>query len=333
MARDLRTLDDRWRFTDAAGRSVALYDVTADVTGGLALLKPDPACEARVLGVLGRSQTHWDFELYAFSVRPNSVRLLVGVADLPVKADLLAFGLSGISREIKGLRGWFASVFGRRNDAIQITDDAHALRVARELLAAGTDDHLVRHPSDEPYPSWAPWALRGATPWGTWTDRTALGEARRRGRPVDAADFSTRYPVRLSRLPALRHLTDAEHQGFWDDVATDIARVARVRRKKAGRRLLGAEHARRLDPLTRLTPGPRRPRPLAWGSPAVVAAHREAYLERRRRYRLATAAHRAAQAGGHTQAVCWPTGTLAPLFARARGGRPAQPRRPGLAAR
>ncbi|MCB9547102.1 MAG: hypothetical protein H6706_14815 [Myxococcales bacterium] len=305
MARKLRFLDDRCLFAGQDG-PLTVWDITTPVIDGLCLFAPGVDLARIVLGVLAAAQRKWRFEIYAFSFMSTHWHLQAGFVDLTDKADVMCFINGNIARKVNGLRGRSGPLFERRNTAIQVLNDAECLDRFAYILGQGTQAFVVRHPEEDPFVSANPALLRGERLLGEWA-----------GEPCE---------VRLSRLPVLRDLDDDAHRAQLWALADDIARGCRVRRKKAGRRLQGAESARRLDPFTRIKVRENTPAPVVHGTKAQEAAWRIAYASARTAYTAARIAFQAWLSDPESPLLRWPPCTLPPAWPRA-------PRIDGTAAR
>ena len=282
-----------------------LWDITTPVLDGLYLLRPDEDCRSIIYGVIGRALARWPFDVYAFHAMSTHWHLLAAFPDLRIKARVMRFLNGEIARRINRLRGRTGPLFARRHQAIQVLSDAHALDRIKYLLSQGTKAFVVRHPAEDPFACANAALLLGRPLRGRWH-----GE----GETVD-------YTVELSPLPALAHLTRTEYRAALRQLADDVAREQRPRRKKAGRRLMGPERARTVDPWTRQTPGPRTPAPVVHGTEAQEAGWREAYGRARDAYTEASIAFRAWQADQAKVMIPWPPATLPPAFAESEMAR------------
>ena len=67
------------KWLDSKGRAIAIAEVTARTLMGMFLLKPTPQNTDLILGVLGRAQAVFDFELYMYAFLSNHGSYLIGV--------------------------------------------------------------------------------------------------------------------------------------------------------------------------------------------------------------------------------------------------------------
>ncbi|MCB9549311.1 MAG: transposase [Myxococcales bacterium] len=299
MPRNLRfDHDDYVVLGRRSGQWTTLSDITTPVINGRYFLRPDEQVADIILGVLGRAQARWPFDIYGFHVMSTHWHLLAGFTSGRQRARVMRFVNGEIARRINRLLGRRGPLFERRYACIQVLSDAHALERLRYLMSQATKAFVVRHPDDDPFVCSTPHHLRGLPLRGTWRGRGG----------------STRYTVEISPLPGLAALSIAEQRATCWQLADDIARRERQHRKKAGRRLQGAAAARTIDPWTRQPVSPRTPAPVVHGTPAQEADWRAAYGRARRAYTEATIAFRAWQADQATPLIPWPPGTVPPHF-------------------
>ena len=279
-----------------SGLPTTLSDITTSVLNGLYLLRPDEATLDIIYGVLGRAQARWAFDVYAFHVMSTHWHLLGGFVSARQRARVMRFVNGEIARRINRLRGRTGPLFERRYASIQVLSDAHALDRVGYIMSQGTKAFVVGHPAEDPFACSTPTLLEGRTLYGTWRSRAG----------------TKRYAIDISPLPSLAHLSPRDQRATLRALADDIARAERPRRKKAGRRLMGAERARTIDPMTRQTHRPRTPAPVVHGTRAQEAAWREAYGRARDAYTEATIAFRAWQADQTAPMIPWPPCTVPP---------------------
>jgi len=115
---------------------------------------------------------------------------------------------------------------------------------------------------------------------GIWHDRTAYGEARRRGERVSLEDFAEREIVTLSTLPCWQGLSPEEIRKRIVYLLDSIERQHAERRRVEGKGVLGAKAVRRRHPHSKPEKLKRSPAPrfhaatkAAWQ--ALADAYRE----------------------------------------------------------
>jgi hypothetical protein len=106
---------------------------------------------------------------------------------------------------------------------------------------------------------------------GTWHDRTAEFNPRRRGEHVIPGTFATRYHVHLSPLPTWRGLSPARHRAACADLIAAIEAETRTERADS-KRMWEAIASSPSDPHDRPVQSDNRPAPLAHASTERAAA-------------------------------------------------------------
>ncbi|MCA9528071.1 MAG: transposase, partial [Myxococcales bacterium] len=190
-----------------SGAPTTVYDITTPVLDGQYLLRPDESV-GLILGVLGRAAARWSFDIYAFHVMSTHWHLLAGFQSLRQRARVMRFVNGEIARRINRLRGRRGPLFERRYTAIQVLSDEHALDRLTYIMAQGTKAFVVGHPDDDPFACSTPHHLHGTPLRGTW----------------HGGDGPVVYPVEISPLPGLAHLSPAARQQTMRQLADDIAR-------------------------------------------------------------------------------------------------------------
>jgi len=84
----------------------ALVDITCRTIHSRYLLRPDPALNEVVLGVLGRAQRLHPVEISAFFVASSHYHLLAWVPDAECMADFMGYFQTNVAREVGRLRKW-----------------------------------------------------------------------------------------------------------------------------------------------------------------------------------------------------------------------------------
>jgi hypothetical protein len=148
----------RLRFVPEGG---ALVEVTCRAQQGRLLLLPSPELNDIVLGVLGHAQRLYPVRLCAYVFLANHFHLLLDVDDQQLSLFMGYFN-SNLAREIARRTGWEDKDWGRRYQALPVSDE-EAAQVARlECLPPGRiawylggrhlgAQHLKRGSSEEVY--------------------------------------------------------------------------------------------------------------------------------------------------------------------------------------
>ncbi|MEA2603873.1 MAG: REP-associated tyrosine transposase [Acidobacteriota bacterium] len=118
-------------------------EVTTRTLQGRLLLRPSPELNELVVGVLGRAQRLYEVEIKAFAWVSNHFHLLVWAKTAKQLADFMAYLNSNTAREVARLTGWTEKVWGRRYQAIPVSEEEEA-QVARlaYILGHGCKENL-----------------------------------------------------------------------------------------------------------------------------------------------------------------------------------------------
>ena len=123
---------------------------------------------------------------------------------------------------------------------------------------------------------------------GLWYDRTALYEARRRGKRLDLDDVAEAETVTLSPIPCWQGLSEDELRERLAALVETIERENAERRRAEGKSILGVKAVRRQDPQECPKKLKRSP------APRFHAATKEAWRHLRDAYNRFAAAFREA---------------------------------------
>jgi hypothetical protein len=242
---------------------MSVVEVTTRTLQGRLLLTPSPATNDAVLGILGRAQHLTGMNIHYVAVMSNHIHLLLRPKDAAHLARFMAMVNANIAREAGRLVGWEDKFWGRRYQAIVVSDEPEAqLSRLRYLLAQGVKEGLVAHPLDWPGVTAARALVEGAPMAGTWVDRTGIFEARRRRKvgdqEIDLCSFHKIYDVAISPLPCVEHLLDAQRRELVAGLIDEIAEASRSARQIAGEGVAGRETVLKKNPheTTRLAKSP-----------------------------------------------------------------------------
>jgi hypothetical protein len=109
------------RYVPAPG---TLVEVTTRTIQGRLLLRPTPATNQAVLGVLGRAQQIYGMVVHLAVVLSNHYHLLLAPTDAEQLAAFMGFVNSNIARELGRLVDWKEKFWGRRYQGIVISDES-----------------------------------------------------------------------------------------------------------------------------------------------------------------------------------------------------------------
>ncbi len=243
--------DESKKWNDSKGRPIAIAEVTVSVIMRMFLLKPTPRNTELILGVIGRAQAKYDFEIYAYAFLSNHGSYLIGVRSAEHMSDIKCYIHSNVAREVLRSRDcqWNGSFYGRPARSILVLTDENILDRIRYICANSTKEHLVTHPCKWPGAHSARALCSGNNDTGLWIDRTATSEKARkhtgkRGRPPVVM---TTYEVKLSKVPPLAHMTDKEYRDAMTTMCDDIAAEAAEERRLTGKRVMGIKRIMRFS--------------------------------------------------------------------------------------
>jgi REP element-mobilizing transposase RayT len=296
----------RLRFIPDGG---ALVEVTARALHSRLLLRPRPELNAILIGTLARAKRRHKVRVCFFVCVSNHMHLLLWTEDARELAQFMGYFLSKLAREVGRLTGWKEKIFGRRYQAIVISEEEAAqVERLRYGLAHGAKEDLVERPRDWPGAHAVRALLEGEILEGLWFDRTQEYLARRRGETFDRLQYATRETLELDPLPCWGDLTPERRRARAAALVEDIESEAAARRRRTGVKPLGVAAVLSQDPLEKLKKTKKSP------APAFHAASRAVRRSLWDAYSLFVAAYRAAaeklRAG--VRDVVFPPGSFPP---------------------
>ena len=307
------------------------YHVISKLFQGLCLLVPTKELNDILLGVIARAQARWpDVKLYAYAILSNHLHLMLQghPQQLP---HFIGFIKREITRRCAPLVGWSGDTMWSRAYVSTALPTAEAqLHCLRYILGQGVKEGLVERPEAWPGPHCAHHFWGEGPVSGVWLDGTRYGKAlykerlkpAERRRPVDKARYTTRYTVRLDRLPVWAGLSEEEVASELEVMRSEV--VEEGIRLRGGRRALGVAGVMRQE-RRRARPVPRPPwwegrrRMVCWSKPG--SAETRAYVERYWSFQWAFREASKAYLGGD-ETVEFPEGAFKPPVygARSRAG-------------
>jgi REP element-mobilizing transposase RayT len=268
----------------------ALVEVTTRTVHGRFLLRPSPDVNDLILGIIGRAQFLFSVRIHAFVVLSNHWHGLLSVDDAAQLAAFLGFVNGNIAREIGRLHDWRHRFWARRYRAIVVSDETAAVGRLCYILQNGCQEGLVDRPRVWPGLSCVGALTKGQELRGTWHDRTAEYNARRRGEHVAPGQFATEYQVHLSHLPPWRNLSQANHRAACADLIAKIERETRAECAESRWVSVGRERILTQHPHDRPLSSDTSPAPLVHASSRKVSiAFRRAYFAFVDAFRVAAA--------------------------------------------
>jgi len=210
--------------------SGAMVEITSRTIQRRLLLKPTEELTGAILGILGRALAMYDVQLHAFAFVSNHFHLLASPADGEQLAAFVGYVKSQISREAGRLYDWPGTLWDRRYTSINVVDEGAQVGRLRYILAHGAKEGLVASPLMWPGAHCAQALVHGDPIIGTWTDRTALYDARRHarrlGHEIDEHEYQAQYLVNLAPLPCWRGFTALERRRRCAELVDEIEREA-----------------------------------------------------------------------------------------------------------
>lgn len=299
----------------------ALVEVTCRTVQGRLLLRPSPLLREVVLGVLGRAQRLYNVELHAFVFLSNHFHLLVTATNALQLARFMGFVNSNVAREAGRLHGWREKFWGRRYQAIVVSDEERAqVERLRYVIAHGVKEGLVGSPLEWPGAHTVRALLHGEPLEGRWFDRTAEYEFRRRGRVPGPRDFATTEIVKLSPLPCWKGLAEEVRRRMVKCLVRSVEEEAVAERKQLLEAPLGSARVQGQHPHTQPQRSKKSPAPLIHAATrAVRRAFRDAYHSFVVAYRQAST-----QLLGGDRGAIFPVGSFPPALAWVGGLAPPQ---------
>ncbi len=296
-----------------------LVEVTCRTIQERHLLRPSPALNEIVVGILGRAQRRTGLPIHTFAFMSNHYHLLVSPESAQQLARFMSYLNGNLAKEAGRLHGWKHRFWSRRYQAIPVTlEESVQVARLRYLLAQGCQEGLVRSPLDWPGAHSARALLKGGALCGVWFDRTREYEARRQGRQPGERDFGDDEEVHLSPLPCWATLAEEQRRELVREIIQEIEGEAESARKVEQRGVAGERVVSSQDPHSCPARPKRSPAPLVH---SATRAARQAFVAA---YRLFVQAFRAAaerlRAGDF--AASFPEGSFPPAlpFVPARAG-------------
>jgi hypothetical protein len=245
----------------------SLVEVTSRTIQGRLLLRPSRQVNDIILGVIGRALALFDVKVCALAVLSNHFHALLLPADAAELARFMAHIKRNISKELGRLHHWPGPLWDRRYRAIVIADEASQVERLRYIFEQGTKEGLVARPDAWPGVHCVDALVDGTPMSGTWLDRSAMYEARRRSsRDIERSAFECVYPVHLSPLPCWRGLPETERQARCAIMVAQIEEQYAAINEALERQPVGAAFVLAQDPHGQPRSSDRSPAPLVHAS-------------------------------------------------------------------
>jgi hypothetical protein len=264
------------RFVPEGG---ALVEVTLRTIQSRLLLRPGPAVNEIILGVLGRAQRLYGVACYSVVFLSNHWHALLWVEDALQLSRFMQHVDGNLSAEIgrKELHDWQGTMWSRRYQAIVVSgEEAAQVERLRYHLAHGVKEGLVDRVKRWPGVHFAKSLLGGKPLKGLWFNRTEEFAARNRGEDFGRLKYAEEEELVLSQLPCWADLTPEQYRERIAELVEEIEQEARADREARGVEPLGAEAILRQDPHTCPNQTKKSSAPLYH---AATKAAREAFWE------------------------------------------------------
>jgi hypothetical protein len=255
----------------------SLVEVTVRILQSQFLLRPSPALNEIVGGVLGRAQAEVPVRCHAAVFLSSHFHLLLSVDDAQQLAEFMRYLDTNLALEINRLHDRKGTVWGRRYQAILVSEEEAAqVGRLRYLLAHGVKEGLVAHARDWPGVHSVREILAGEPIQGYWFDRTQEYAARNRGEDFGRMKYATAETFELTPLPCWAHLAPEVYRQRVAALVEEIESEAAAELAKSGRVPLGVSGVLRQSHETRSIRGKKSPAPLYH---AATRAVRKAFWE------------------------------------------------------
>jgi REP element-mobilizing transposase RayT len=267
----------------------ALVEITCRTIQGRLLLRPSAGMNEVIRGVLARAARLAGLAVHAPVFLSNHYHLLVSVVDSQQLAQFMNYLNSNLAREAGRLVGWREKFWGRRFQAVIVSDEEEA-QVGRlaYVLAQGVKEGLVASPVDWPGVHCAQALTEGSAISGRWHNRTLETKARRKGLALEPQAFVEQESLQLTPLPCWKSLPPEESRARVQQLIEAIEADARLQQEETGKAPLGADAVCLQNPHHEPNRMKKGPAPLVHAvAPAVRRSLRKAYFAFREAYRYA----------------------------------------------
>jgi hypothetical protein len=178
----------------------------------------------------------YEMKIHAFCIMSNHYHLLVTTKDGLQLARFMNFVQSNLAREAGRLVRWRERFWGRRYQAIPVSDEPDAqLSRLRYILSQGCKEGIVSRPEHWRGAHCVRELISGtATLHGEWVDRTAMYRAGGHADSAAKSKFTTSEVLDLSPLPCFEGAGDREQRTWIGRCIEEI--VARARLERRGHR-------------------------------------------------------------------------------------------------
>jgi REP element-mobilizing transposase RayT len=206
-----------------------VVEVTCRTVHGRFLLHPSRRLNRLAIGVLARAQRRYEVRIHAFCLMSNHYHLLLQARDALQLARFMNFVQSNLAREAGRLVGWRERFWGRRYQAILVSDEPAAqMARLRYILAQGCKEGLVARPELWRGAHCVRELMNGQAELdGEWVDRTAIHRAST-GTRKQIAEFTSAETLVLTPLPCFDGMTSDDRRDWIRGCIDQISREARA---------------------------------------------------------------------------------------------------------
>jgi hypothetical protein len=264
------------RFVPEGG---ALVEVTVRTRQSRLFLRPGPALNEIVIGVLGRAQKRYGMLCCGVVFMSTHWHALLWVEDAEQLARFMQYVNGKLGKEVGRLIGWRHGIWSRRYTAIVVSDEEVAqVERLRYLLAHGVKENLVERAVDWPGVHSVRTILEGKSLKGYWFSRKEEYAARNRGETYGRLTYATEETFVLSPLPCWAHLSPEQYRERVAALVAEIEAEAEAIRREKGIPVLGVRAILQQNPHTEPNRTKRSPAPrFHAASKAVRNGLREMY--------------------------------------------------------
>jgi len=242
----------------------ALVEVTVRTSQSRLLLRPGPAVNEIILGVLGRAQRLYPVRCCSVVFMSNHWHALLQVDDALQLARFMQHVDGNLSSEIgrKEMHDWPNTMWSRRYQSIVVSDEEGAqVERLRYHLAHGVKEGLVDRVKRWPGVHFAKSIIGGKPLKGLWFNRTEEFAAKNRREDFGRLKYAEEEELKLSQLPCWADLTPEQYRERIAELVEEIEAQARVDREARGIEPLGVEAILRQEPHTRPNQTKKSPAP------------------------------------------------------------------------
>jgi hypothetical protein len=240
-----------------------LVEVTVRTRQSRLLLRPGPALNEIVIGVLGHAQKRYGVLYCDVVFMSTHWHALLWVEDAEQLARFMQYVNGKLGKEVGRLVGWRHGIWSRRYTAIIVSNEEKAqVKRFRYILSHGVKENLVERAIDWPGVHSVRAILEGKPLAGYWFNRKQEYAARNRGEEFGRLTYATEETFVLSPLPCWAHLSPEQYRERVAALVDEIEAEAKAIRREKGLPVLGVRAVLQQNPHnepngTKRSPAPR----------------------------------------------------------------------------